>query len=323
MARRRITEKDAIVWSGVLGLVVLLLFILAMNPFSGFGSEIADSGQSDNMTASGSGAALSVAEETSLPATGSAVLINAEGSTLAERIRVPAGFTRTEVTEDSLDAFLRDYPLKKDGKPVLLYNGEKKDNQDAHVAVFKLPLEKEDLQQCADSVMRVYGEYFWKTEQYERISFRFVDGFQADYMRWREGYRIQTGNSRSSWIASETYDDTYENFQKYMRMVFAYASTISMQEESKKIKLAKIQTGDIFLKAGSPGHVVMVVDMCENEEGKKAFLLGQGYMPAQEFHLLKNPMHEDDPWYYEEEIVYPLETPEFTFEKGTLRRLKY
>lgn len=39
--------------------------------------------------------------------------------------------------------------------------------------------------------------------------------------------------------------------------------------------------GDVFLKGGSPGHVVMVVDLCENEEGQKAFLPGQGYMPAQ------------------------------------------
>lgn len=70
------------------------------------------------------------------------------------------GFERTKAKRSSLTTFLREYPLKKAGKPVLLYNGEEKGNQDAHVAVFKLPLEKEDLQQCADSVMRIYAEYF-------------------------------------------------------------------------------------------------------------------------------------------------------------------
>lgn len=250
-------------------------------------------------------------------------IINAAGKNLQERIVPPSGFERTKEKRDSLTTFLREYPLKKAGKPVLLYNGEEKGNQDAHVAVFKLPLEKEDLQQCADSVMRVYAEYFWKTGQKERISFRFVDGFQAKYSKWRSGYRIRAGESRSFWVSGGARDDSYDNFKKYLRMVFAYASTLSMEQESKKIKLSEVAAGDIFLNAGSPGHVVMVVDVCSSADGKRAFLLGQGYMPAQEFHLLKNPLHEDDPWYYPDEVSYPLQTPEYSFEKGSFRRLKY
>lgn len=250
-------------------------------------------------------------------------IINLEGKTLQERVAPPPGYERTEARRDSLTTFLRKYPLKKAGKPVLLYNGEEKGNQSAHMAVFKLPMEKEDLQQCADTVMRVYAEYFWKTGQKERISFRFVDGFQAEYTKWRSGYRIRTGESRSSWVPGGAHDDSYENFKKYLRMVFAYAGTLSMEQESKKIKLSEAATGDIFLYAGSPGHVVMVVDVCRSSDGKKAFLLGQGFMPAQEFHLLKNPLHEDDPWYYLEEVSYPLQTPEYSFKKGSFRRLEY
>ena len=140
-------------------------------------------------------------------------IINPEGKTLQERVAPPPGYERTEARRDSLTTFLRKYPLKKAGKPVLLYNGEEKGNQSAHMAVFKLPMEKEDLQQCADSVMRVYAEYFWKTGQKERISFRFVDGFQAEYTKWRSGYRIRTGESRSSWVPGGAHDDSYENFK--------------------------------------------------------------------------------------------------------------
>jgi hypothetical protein len=68
-------------------------------------------------------------------------------------------------------------------------------------------------------------------------------------------------------------DSSYDCFKKYLRIVFAYASTLSLYNESKSIELSNIQIGDIFIKAGSPGHVVMVVDVCENKEGKKAFLL--------------------------------------------------
>ena len=106
-----------------------------------------------------------------------ASIIHASGKTLKRRIRVPNGYKRTKCKPDSIGVFLRNYPMKKDGSPVRLYNGSKKGNQNAHVAVFKLPIEAEDLQQCADSVMRVYAEYFWKTGQEERIKFHFVDGF--------------------------------------------------------------------------------------------------------------------------------------------------
>lgn len=249
-------------------------------------------------------------------------IIRPSGKTLKKRVAVPAGYQRVTCKKGSLGSFLRNYPLKKDGSPVLLYDGSRKGNQDAHAAVFRLPIEEEDLQQCADSIMRVYAEYFWKTGQKERIWFHFVDGFLADYKTWRAGGRIQIGN-RTTWVHSAGYDDSYQNFKKYLRMVFAYAGTLSMEAESKKISLAKLQIGDIFIKGASPGHVVMVVDVCKNESGKKAFLLAQGYMPAQEFHLLKNPEHEDNPWYYEEEITYPFQTPEYTFEKGSLRRLIY
>ena len=250
-------------------------------------------------------------------------IINAKGSTLKKRIRTPDGYKRNKADKDSLTSFLRNYPLKKDGQPVLLYDGEKKGNQDAHAAVFKLPIENENLQQCADSVMRVYAEYLWKTNQKEKISFHFVDGFKADYVKWRDGSRINVNDTGSSWVSGGTYDDSYENFKKYLRIVFAYASTLSMEGESNKIKLSQIDVGDIFLTPGSPGHVVMVVDICENDDGKKAFLLGQGYMPAQEFHLLKNTGHEQDPWYYEDEMEYPFVTPEHTFKKGSLRRPVY
>ena len=251
------------------------------------------------------------------------VYIDAAGQTLEKRILAPAGYERTEADEGSMTEFLRKYPVKEDDSPVLLYNGNEKGNQKAHIAVFKLPIEDADLQQCADSVMRMYAEYFWATGQYERIAFHFTNGFLAEYSKWREGYRILVNGNDVSWTKSAEYDDSYETFVKYMRIVFSYAGTLSMEQESGSIAEAEMEPGDVFLLGGSPGHVVMVVDVCENEQGEKAFLLAQGYMPAQEFHVLKNPTHAYDPWYYESEITYPLQTPEYIFTEGSLNRLMY
>lgn len=246
-----------------------------------------------------------------------------QGMTLESRIHVPEGYERTSTEAGSLTEFLRTYPLKVHDSPVLLYDGSEKWNQDAHVAVFQLPIEERDLQQCADSVMRVYAEYYFQTEQYEKIRFHFTNGFFAEYGKWRDGYRISVEGNNVSWVKSASYDDSYETFVKFMRMVFTYAGTLSMEQESTQISVKEARVGDVILKGGSPGHVVMIVDMCENEQGEKAFLLAQGYMPAQEFHVLKNPAHEENPWYYEAELTERIRTPEYGFEEGCLKRLSY
>ena len=254
---------------------------------------------------------------------GAKPIINQEGITLEERIAVPEGYKRTEEDAGSLAAFIRGYKLKPAGSQVLLYDGTQKGNQSAHAAVFELPIEEYDLQQCADSVMRVYAEYYWSTGQYDKIAFHFTNGFDAQYSKWREGYRIKVDGNNVYWSKTAGYDDSYESFVQYLKMVFMYAGTLSMESEADQIQLSDIRVGDVFLYGASPGHVVMIVDVCEDESGKKAFLLGQGYMPAQEFHVLKNNMHEDDPWYYEDEIEYPFSTPEYTFKEGSLKRLQY
>ena len=52
-------------------------------------------------------------------------------------------------------------------------------------------------------------------------------------------------------------------------------------------------------------------------------MLAQGFMPAQSFHIIKNPAHSEDPWYYESETTYPFITQSYTFDEGSLRRLNY
>lgn len=255
-----------------------------------------------------------------------ASIIDSLGTTIGTRFHVPEGYERTDFEGENgaFADFMRNYSLKESGSPVLLYNGKSKINQNAHVAVLELPIENEDLQQCADSVMRMYAEYLWASGQYDKISFHFSDGFEVSYLKWREGYRISFENDKPYWFKKTGYDDSYEAFQKYMRIIFAYAGTASMEAlESDYTSMEELKVGDVFLKGGSPGHVVMVVDVCENPQGQKAFLLAQGYMPAQEFHVLKNPLHGVDPWYYEEELTYPLRTPEYTFQEGSLKKLNY
>lgn len=249
--------------------------------------------------------------------------IDSSGYTVETRIRTPDGYSRIEVTDNSFGDYLRNFDLKEDGSPVLLYDGREKGNQSAHIAVFDMRLSNKDLQQCADSIIRMYAEYYYANKQYDKIKFHFVSGFLCEYEKWQNGYRVKVDGNNVSWQKTKGYDDSYETFEKYLDTVFSYASTLSLDKESSKIDIADLQIGDIFLKGGSPGHVVMVVDICENELGEKAFLLAQGFMPAQEFHVLNNSSSESDPWYYVNEVKYPFRTSEYSFDEGSLKRLEY
>ena len=246
--------------------------------------------------------------------------INPEGNTLDTRILAPEGYTRVPSSKEELTGFLRSLPLKADGSKVLAYNKSPISEQDNHVAVFDIDLSDRDLQQCADSVIRIYGEYYWSIGEYDKIAFHLTNGFYMEYSKWRDGNRIKVDGNNVSWTKTASYDDSYENFRKYIDMVFAYAGTLSLSTESNPIDLDSLLPGDILLQGGSPGHCILIVDMACDEDGNSCYLLAQGYMPAQDFHILTNPLHPEDPWYYEKDLEYPIITPSWTFYEGSLMR---
>ena len=86
-----------------------------------------------------------------------------------------------------------------------------------------------------------------------------------------------------------------------------------------------LQPGDVFIKGGSPGHAVIVVDVAiYPQTGKKVFLLTQSYMPAQQIQILVNPANRGlSPWYeLSDNDEGKLYTPEWVFEKKDLKRFK-
>lgn len=222
-------------------------------------------------------------------------------ATLAQLVPPPNGFTRIDVAPDSWGAWLRGLPMKPLGSPVLIYTGAAKWRQDAHVAVVDIDVGKRDLQQCADAVMRLRGEWLYAAGRQRDIRFNDTDGKRLSFADRRDG--------------------GYAAFRKYMDYVFAYAGTYSLERELKPVPLASIAIGDVFIKGGFPGHAVLVADMVENRQtGERRFLLLQSYMPAQDIHVLKNPRAPDESPWYPATFDGPLETPEWTFLPGALRR---
>ena len=126
------------------------------------------------------------------------------------------------------------------------------------------------------------------------------------------------------WPTRGTPDPTYAGFRRYLRFVFQYAGTASLAAELVPVAdIHELRPADVFIRGGYPGHAVLVADVAVHQEtGRKAFLLLQSYMPAQEVHILRNP---SNPWWspwYEVPAGESLVTPEWTFKLKELRRFR-
>ncbi|MEO0731632.1 MAG: DUF4846 domain-containing protein [Bacteroidota bacterium] len=246
--------------------------------------------------------------------------VDPTGTTIQTRFPTPEGFTRASYPTRSFAAYLRDRPLEPHGSKVYLYDGREKNTQRVHAAVLDVDVGRRDLQQCADAVMRLRAEYLWSEERYNDISFNFVSGFPAEYRRWRGGERIRVRGNTVNWVPGGGPDASYAAFRKYLTMVFAYAGTASLVHELKPRPLEDITVGDVFIRGGSPGHAVIVVDKVVDSAGEAMVLLAQSFMPAQDIHVLLNPLATDgNPWHRVADMEEEVRTAEHLFAPDELR----
>lgn len=249
--------------------------------------------------------------------TNSEDIINPDGQTIQERFGVLEGYERQKTEKGTFAYYLQNLPLKPDGTKVKYYDGRTK-NKNVYLAVADFPLGDRDLQQCADVVIRLRAEYLYENNRQDEIHFNFVSGFNAEFSKWSSGKGISVKGNTVSWTNNSNNNNSYESFQKYLDMVYAYASTLSLDKELLQKPIEDIAIGDVFIQAGSPGHCVIVVDMAVNETtGDKIIMLAQGYMPAQDIQILIGD-EGDSPW-FTTDIEGELITPEWVFKTADLK----
>jgi len=237
-------------------------------------------------------------------------------------IPLPEGYIRKTYDSVSFPFYLRNLHVKQENNLVYLYDGRLKQNQNAQYCVIKMDIGKEDLQQCADAVIRLRAEYLFSQQRFNEIHFNFTSGHIANYLDYASGQRPAVKGNQVNWIKTARPDYSYTNFRKYLDVVFTYAGSYSLSQELKTInRIEDIEAGDVFIQGGFPGHAVIVIDLAIHKNtGKKIFMLAQSYMPAQEIHVLVNPDNKDlSPWYnlpYSNELY----TPQWTFSEKDLKR---
>lgn len=240
-----------------------------------------------------------------------------------KEIEVPNGYERTAHTQGTFAAWLQNISLRKDNT-VYLYNGALKKDQQTHYAVLDISTGNKDLQQCADCIMRLQSEYYFSQKTFDKISFPAGNNVNISFTGYAKGTRYQLQNNKLHIYSTSGIkaSNTHEALLQYLETVYTYCGTYTLQQVTKPIQPKEVQPGDILLHAGSPGHAMIVADMALNPNtNQKVFLLAQGFMPAQDMHIVINPNNSLSPWYQLQEDA-TVQTPGWLFYKNEWRRFK-
>nr|WP_315026509.1 DUF4846 domain-containing protein [uncultured Chryseobacterium sp.] len=251
----------------------------------------------------------------------SSVQINKNKNTVRERFSPPQNYQWQEAKSDSFGYFIENFNLKPYGAQILKYDGSPISTQHLHEAVLDIDTGNKDLQQCADAVIRLRAEYLYKLKKTDDIKFHFTSGDLLSWNDYKNGTRAFVNGNTVNFRKTTEFDDSYQNFRNYLDLIFNYAGTISLNKETKPVvKNSDLKTGDILITPGSPGHVVFIAGVCKNKEGKRLFLLGEGFTPAQSVHLLSNPFNKNiSPWYDLDIHIQETKTARYIFKPTNFR----
>lgn len=249
-------------------------------------------------------------------------LINKDSLTIKSRAEVPEGYKRVTYSKGSFEEYLRNYKLKSFGSKIINYDDSEYFWQGGHIGILEIPVPKNGLQQCADALIRIRSEYLWNTNRKDEIGFKFTSGHYCSWKKYAEGYRPKIKGNKVIFHKTASSNASKENFYKYLNLIYMYSGTLSLYNELESVVAKDLKIGDMLIKGGSPGHIVMLADEVINDKGEKLFLLFQGNTPAQSVHLVKNLEDSSiSPWYQlKDDAVIPVSN--YTFGSAKFVRFK-
>lgn len=207
----------------------------------------------------------------------------ARADTIAERFPVPAGFTHKQAAPGSFGASLQALPLAPPGTAVVSFAGAPVRAPWAK-AVVDIDVGTKDLQQCADSAMRLYAEHRFRSDAAAGLVFHATSGDPLPWSRYAAGERPHVVKNRIAWAKKAAPSSTHETFRRCLDDVFMWAGSLSLAKDT--VPAEALAPGTLLVVGGSPGHVLVVVDVARDARGHEQVLLVQGFMPAQSIHVL-------------------------------------
>jgi hypothetical protein len=215
---------------------------------------------------------------------------------LQARFAPPPGHERVTLAKHSFGAWLRTLPLAASDQPVRANDGrvivEAGDRYLA--AVSTLDVGKHDLQQCADAIMRLHAEWLWSRGRAHDASYP-TGATPIGWTRYLRGEIPHPKGRSFRWDERGKQPNTHASYRRYLDVVFSWANTGSLALRSGKPSRADVRPGDFFVLPGSPGHAVLLLDIAHDGQGRRVALIGQSFMPAQSFQVLRP--NADQSWF--------------------------
>jgi hypothetical protein len=225
--------------------------------------------------------------------------------------------TQVQFAKGSWQHFLRHLPINQ--KPIVNYKGEILSDQTKNAGVIDYDIGLQDLQQCADAIMRLRAEYLFAQNKQDRIGFHFTSGHYYSWNDYCKGKRPKVQGNRVQFYQTSSCNPTHPNLRRYLDIVYAYAGTISLAQELKDAD--NFSVGTIIITPGSPGHCTIIIDEAINEKGERLFKLAEGYTPAQSIYVVSNPYNKElNPWYRLEKGI--IATSSYIFKNYQLKKFE-
>jgi hypothetical protein len=239
---------------------------------------------------------------------------------LSVRFPAPEGYARVPLPAGSFGAWLRDLPLSVDRETVRAFDGRTLDRPAA--AIVALDVSPRDLQQCADTAIRLHAEWLWSRGRAETAAYHFTSGDRSAFADWLKGERFERDGVGVKRVVGAPRASNRVTYRAWLERVFGYAGSRSLVHDTTAVGLeAPLAPGDLFVAPGSPGHVVLLLDVAVASTGRRLALVGQGFMPAEDLHVLRASNAMDGVWFPLPDPGGTLDTPSWApFPRGTARR---
>jgi hypothetical protein len=206
-------------------------------------------------------------------------------------IAPPPGYAVSAPVAGSFAAYLAALPLYPPDRQVLSYRGDAMDMPAYRVV--DMPVGSKDLQQCADSILRLRAG--WLRSVGKDPAFRYTSGDLSSWADYAAGWRLQVSGNAVRRVKAAAPDSSEAAYERWLMSVFMYAGTISLAKDS--VADRSPDAGDFLLISGSPGHAVMILAVAHPTEvpppgspvPPTRVMIGQGFMPAMDFHVVAAP----------------------------------
>ena len=193
---------------------------------------------------------------------------NKDSLPLINLLDLPSNLSRIAVDKWSYNDWMRYIPTKKANSWIFNYLKELMFPPDFAHAI--IDIETKKFQECADIAMRMWSEYLFSIKRLDELNFNF-DNWENNNLKASDRWSLD----------------------KYLFKQFSYASSLTLKRDLEEISINDVLPWDLIVQrrmGNKIWHVFVIMDVAEDKDGNKKVVLGQSNIPAQSFHVVRNPM---------------------------------